>query len=208
MVDAFACVQIKPGSYLLDQGISMPSGSTLIGSGRSGSNTTVLAPSSNYIYSFADALVYASSGATNLFYLGHLVLNGQGLATYGAGYSGMTIEDTEITRTRCSAIGILGPGMVINNNLMTLNAQPTSLPGGGHFGCDTPPVNWDACSMCVWSLTVGCANGFKSASAELNQQTSLVRNTGPKSRTSKQFLAPFSVGFDCGQFDVIFSKND
>ena len=136
--NAHACVEVQAGTFVTATPVIVPAGHTIRGKGRDVSTITV--PPQTWKLTPHDAVIGTFYHSVTVR---DLTIDGQGVATYGVGASGMTIDSCIIKNMRCSAVGIAKPGMVVRNTEMVHIAHHTHVPGraDGHvdFYCGMLP---------------------------------------------------------------------
>lgn len=137
-VAANTCVEVQAGTHVIDKLVALKPGQTLRGLG---AGTSILkADQASWSFNCCDSMVadsLPSNPAQNPFKVQKLGLDGAGVATYNVCCRGYTVEQSTLKSSRCSAIGIAGPGVVARQNEMLSSAQPTQVPGRGLVSCAT-----------------------------------------------------------------------
>ncbi|MCA9597893.1 MAG: right-handed parallel beta-helix repeat-containing protein [Myxococcales bacterium] len=137
-VDQNDCVEVQPGTWLLDATVAMKPGHTL--RGVSAAESILKANAASWSFGCCDSMVgdtLPPDPAANPFKVQKLTLDGSGVATYNVCCRGYLVEDSVLKNNRCSAIGAAGTGVTAKNNQMLYSAQPTSIPGKGTVSCAT-----------------------------------------------------------------------
>ncbi|MBX3125326.1 MAG: right-handed parallel beta-helix repeat-containing protein [Polyangiaceae bacterium] len=136
-LDQHACVEVQAGTFVLSGPVYAKPGKTLRGVSAAAS---VLVASASWNFGCCDAMIsdtLPGNPAQSPFTVQRLTLDGAGVATYNVCCRGYTVEDTILKRSRCSAIGAVGAGVVARKNQMLDSAKPTSVPGKGQVTCAT-----------------------------------------------------------------------
>lgn len=137
-VTLHSCVEVQAGTYTIDKPLGLKPGHTLRGVGAA--QSILKASQAAWAFNCCDAMAQdtlPSNPALNPFKVSKLTLDGGGVATYNVCCRGYLVEDSTLTSSRCSAIGIAGTGVVARNNQMLASAQPTQVPGRGTVSCAT-----------------------------------------------------------------------
>jgi hypothetical protein len=136
-LDAHVCVEVQPGTFVLEAPVHAQPGATLRGIS---TDVSILVASNNWSFGCCDSMIADSLPADptqNPFKVQRLTLDGAGVATYNVCCRGYTVENSVLKRSRCSAIGAAGTGVAAIGNQMLESAQPTDVPGKGLVSCAT-----------------------------------------------------------------------
>ncbi|MBI5536282.1 MAG: right-handed parallel beta-helix repeat-containing protein [Deltaproteobacteria bacterium] len=130
------CVEVQPGTFVLDAPVPLSPGHTL--RGVSADASILVANQATWSFGCCDSMITDTLPATpqdNPFHVQKLTLDGAGVATYNVCCRGYVAEGVVMKSSRCSALGIVGRGVEARNNTMQGSAQHTNVPGKGLISC-------------------------------------------------------------------------
>jgi len=132
--NANTCVEVQAGIFITTDPVVVPGGHTIRGKGKAISTVTV--PEQTWTITPFEAVI-------GTFYqnvvVKDLTIDGKGVATYAVGATGMTISSCVLKNTRCSGVGVAGPGMVVRDSEIVHAAHHTIIAGRGDINCATLP---------------------------------------------------------------------
>jgi parallel beta-helix repeat protein len=136
-VDANACVEVQPGTYMLDKYLLIADGRTLQGNPDHPRSEMVIRAAPPWNTNGNEGVITGFQPPhTDIATIRHLTIDGAGLATGAIGASDLFIEDVVATGGRCWGIAIVGPKMTVLNSAIHGNgADPAcpSAPGAGLY---------------------------------------------------------------------------
>ena len=159
-VSAHACVEVQAGIHLLDAPVAVPPGHTVRGVGAKSS--VLRAKQSSWGFNCCDSILadtLPSNPAQSPFKVHKLGLDGQAVATYNVCCRGYVVEQSELSASRCSAIGIVGAGVVVRTSSLLSAAQPTAVPGKGTVTCATGGFGGVAAGAAIYTEGKGTSYG-------------------------------------------------
>ena len=153
-VNVWPCLRLPPGLFIITKPVRLSQGHRLIGQGDA---TVIKADPQRWSGIVSEGVVIVESSKD--VNVGHLTLDGSGVAAYLIGGFNFTIENADLRNGRSGAVGIAGTGVVIKSSRLHAIAKDTVVEGKGLFNCEYLASQRVGLPLCTAIYAQGGAEG-------------------------------------------------